>query len=306
MSFRTATPAVELQNISKSFGHVQALNKVSLSVQPGEIVALLGPNGAGKTTAISIMLGLRKPTSGSATLFGADPTVPSSHRRVACMLQEAKVPDTLKVREVVEMFRRLYDSDVSPATALAAADLMSKANTRVGKLSGGERQRLYFALCVVADPDLLFLDEPTVAMDVESRRRFWEQIEHMVDRGKTIVLTTHYLEEADALAERVIVINHGQVIAQGSPSDIKSRVSGKSVRFRSQNMEDTLLASLPGISQLTRKNTLISFRTFQPETVIKHLFNQGVTIEDLEITSVGLEEAFVSLTHNPQPKEMLV
>jgi len=303
MESRQGTVAVSLHNVSKNFGKFQALKNVSFSVQPGEIVALLGPNGAGKTTAISVMLGLRTPTSGTVTLFGSDPRQPSSHRQVATMLQDSKVPDTLKVQEAVEMFRRLYHSNISVKEALQAADLVRKAKVRVGKLSGGERQRLYFALCVVADPALLFLDEPTVAMDVESRRLFWGQIENMANQGKTIVLTTHYLEEADALAGRVVVMNHGQVIAEGTPRDIKARVSGKSVRFHSNNLDDNMLSTMTGIQQLKRKDTLVSFRTFHPEPVMKELFERGMDIQDLEVTGVGLEEAFMTLTSN-QVEEM--
>lgn len=215
---------------------------------------------------------------------------------MASMLQESKVPDTFRVREAIELFQRLYGSRKTVAEALRASALESKANSRVGKLSGGERQRLYFALCVVADAAMLFLDEPTVAMDVESRRFFWEQIEDMSTNGKTIVLTTHYLEEADALAKRVILINHGHVIAQGTPSDIKSQVSGKLVRFHSANALDEMLANLGDVHAVTRKNTLISFRTFHPESVLRQLFERGVDICDLEVNSVGLEEAFVTLT----------
>ncbi|MFD1676532.1 ABC transporter ATP-binding protein [Alicyclobacillus fodiniaquatilis] len=290
--------AVMLRNVSKHFGEVTALNDVSFTVNKGEIVALLGPNGAGKTTAISLMLGLRKPTYGDITLFGEDPRTPASHRYVASMLQESKVPDTLHVREVIELFKRLYMSRKTVEEALKASALESKANSRVGKLSGGERQRLYFALCVVADAALLFLDEPTVAMDVESRRLFWEQVESMSSLGKTIVLTTHYLEEADALANRVIVINHGKIIAQGTPSAIKSQVNGKFVRFHSSNLKDGVLSNLVGVHHVKSKDDLISFRTFHPEQVLQQLFAWGVDIKDLEVNSVGLEEAFVTLTSN--------
>lgn len=212
------------------------------------------------------------------------------------------MPDTLRVREVIELFKRLYSNRKTVEEALRASALESKATIRVGKLSGGERQRLYFALCVVADADLLFLDEPTVAMDVESRRLFWEQIENMSSLGKTIVLTTHYLEEADALAKRVIVMNHGKIIAQGTPSDIKSQVSGKFVRFHSSNLKDSMLSNLVGAHNVKVKDGLISFRTFHPEPVLQQLFTWRVDIKDLEVNNVGLEDAFVTLTSN-HPKE---
>ena len=288
MRNRQDKPVVSLQNVSKRFGTVTALNNISFTINKGEIVALLGPNGAGKTTAISLMLGLGKPTSGEITLFGEAPRNPKSHMHVSSMLQESNVPGILRVREVLELFKRLYASRKTVEEALLASALELKVNSRVDKLSGGERQRLYFALCVIADVDLLFLDEPTVAMDVKSRRLFWEQIEAMSRNGKTIVLTTHYLEEADALAERVIVVNHGEIIAEGSPSEIKSRVSGKFVRFYSANLNDEMLVNLDDVRSVKRKGGLVSFRTFHPESVLQQLFAFGVDIKDLEVNSVGL------------------
>ncbi|MDQ2741930.1 MAG: ABC transporter ATP-binding protein, partial [Chloroflexota bacterium] len=217
--------------VTKTFGTVRALDGVTLRVEPGETVAVLGPNGAGKTTALSLMLGLRAPTSGSAALFGRNPREPSSRRRSGVMLQESGVPDTIKVGEAIELFRRLYAHPMSRRDALQVAGLEEQAGARVGNLSGGQKQRLYFGLAIAGNPDVLFLDEPTVGLDVEARRRFWEQIDRMVEQGKTLVLTTHYLEEADALADRIVVIDHGKVIAEGSPAAIKGRLGGKTVRF---------------------------------------------------------------------------
>ncbi len=296
MAANTREPAVRLKGASKSYGRVLALKDTDFAVDPGEVVALLGPNGAGKTTAISLMLGLRAPTSGTATLFGRNPREPASRRRVGAMLQESGVPETLKVREVVEMFRRLYEKPIGAREALDAAGLREKAGSKVGNLSGGERQRLYFALCVVGDPELLFLDEPTVGLDVESRRRFWESIREMHRRGKTIVLTTHYLEEADALAERIVVIDRGTVVAEGTPAEIKARVGGKVIRFRSPTLTDGLLSQLPNIQRAEHEGDAFTLYSTQPEDALESLFRQGVKVRDLEVVGAGLEEAFVALT----------
>src|SRR5207253_11133648 len=182
----------------------------------GEVVAMLGPNGAGKTTSISLLLGLRKPTSGKALLFGLEPTHLLARSRVGVMLQESGVPQMLKVREIVDLFRSYYPKPLPRDRAIAMAGLEEKTNALVKELSGGQRQRLYFALAVCGDPQVLFLDEPTVGMDVEGRRRFLEEIGALATKGRTVVLTTHYLEEADQLARRVIVIDHGRVIADST------------------------------------------------------------------------------------------
>ena len=296
MAAKMEESAVRLKGASKSYGSLQALKDTDFAVYPGEVVALLGPNGAGKTTAISLMLGLRAPTSGSAEVFGRNPREPASRRRVGAMLQESGVPETLKVREVVEMFRRLYEKPIDAREALDAAGLREKAGSKVGNLSGGEKQRLYFALCIVGDPELLFLDEPTVGLDVESRRRFWESIREMHRRGKTIVLTTHYLEEADALAGRIVVIDKGEVVAEGTPAEIKARVGGKVIRFRSLALTEALLSQLPDIQRTEREGDAFTLYSTQPEDVLESLFRQGVKVQELEVVGAGLEEAFVALT----------
>src|SRR6266852_4652124 len=233
-------PAAELVDATKKYGEVEALKGVTIRIELGEVVAMLGPNGAGKTTSISLLLGLRKPTSGKALLFGLDPTNLQSRSRVGVMLQESGVPDMLKVREIVDLFRSYYPKPMARDAAIAIAGLEEKANALVKELSGGQKQRLYFALAVCGDPDVLFLDEPTVGMDVEGRRSFIERIAEFIHMGRTVVLTTHYLEEADQLAKRVVVIDRGVVIADASPQEIKSRVAGKRVRFAAALTEKDL------------------------------------------------------------------
>ncbi|MCC6626274.1 MAG: ABC transporter ATP-binding protein [Chloroflexi bacterium] len=290
------TFAAELRNASKHFGSVRALDGVSFAVTQGERLALLGPNGAGKTTAISLMLGLRRPTAGSAALFGRDPRDAASRRRVGVMLQESGVPETLKVGEAVELFRRLYPRPLTVEEALDAAGLERKATTLVSNLSGGQKQRLYFALAIVGDPDLLFLDEPTVGLDVGARQVFWSYIDGLVGRGKTIVLTAHYLEEADALADRIVVIDEGRIIAEGSPSAIKARVGGKTVRFRAPGLDEARLVALTNLESARRTGDRFEVYTLRPEEILARLFAAGVELDELEVVGAGLEEAFLALT----------
>src|SRR6266481_2526759 len=202
-----AGPVVELIAVSKRYGPVHALRGVTLTIQPGEIVAMLGPNGAGKTTSISLMLGLRQPTGGTVRLFGLPPTDRRARSRAGVMLQESGTPGVLTVRELIELFRTYYPSPLPADRAIAMAGLADKADARVVTLSGGLRQRLYFALAICGDPEILFLDEPTVGMDIEARRAFVASIKHLADAGKTIVFTTHYLREAEELARRIVVID---------------------------------------------------------------------------------------------------
>jgi ABC-2 type transport system ATP-binding protein len=290
------TPAIELRNATKTFGSLTALRDVSLAVQPGETVAMLGPNGAGKTTAVSLMLGMRRPSSGTARLFGGDPRIPATRLRLGAMLQESGVPAMLTVREVIELFGALYDRPITAAAAIEAAQLGAKASARVATLSGGQKQRLYFALAIVGDPDVLFLDEPTVALDVESRRSFWEQITLLTARGKTVLLTTHYLEEADALANRIVVINNGVIVAQGTPAEIKSQVGGKQVRFKADGLTREWLTALPGTQSVTHAGDEWTLYTLQPEEALRAIFARNVPISALEVEGAGLEEAVLALT----------
>jgi ABC-2 type transport system ATP-binding protein len=295
---RNGRTRVELQDVSKSFGPVQALRGVSFAVQQGEVVALLGPNGAGKTTAISIMLGLRTATTGQARLLGLDPRDSRARSSCGVMLQESGVPMTLTVRELVDLFRGYYPTPLTAERAIAIAGLEDKARARAGTLSGGQRQRLYFALAVCGDPDVLFLDEPTASLDVEARHEFWTQVRGFVQAGKTIVLTTHYLEEADALADRVVVIDHGQVIADASPAAIKARVAGKRVSFDTdQPLDDAAFAGLP-VQNLRLAAHHASLLSPEPEAVLRALFARGASLRNLEVVGAGLEEAFLTLTHN--------
>lgn len=215
----------ELRGVTKHYGDVQALRGIDLEIGRGEILALLGPNGAGKTTAVRILLGLLKPSSGRATIFGHSPESMDAKLRRGALLQVAKVPETLKVREHIELFASYYRNPLPVAETIEAAGLKGVENRLFGDLSGGQKQRVLFAIAICGNPDLLFLDEPTVGLDVESRRGLWERIRAFRARGGSVLLTTHYLDEADALADRVAVINQGRIVAEGAPSEIKARTA---------------------------------------------------------------------------------
>ena len=290
------TPAVELINARKNFGQVEAVRGVSLRIEQGEVVAILGPNGAGKTTTINLMLGLRRPTSGSARLFGLKPEDRRARSRCGVMLQESGVLGQLKVGELVDLFASYYPHPMPVGRAVDMAGLTEQARVQSSKLSGGQRQRLYFALAVCGDPDVVFLDEPTVGMDVEARRAFLGTIRDFSADGKTIVLTTHYLEEADELAERLIVIDRGLVIADGSPAEIKSRVAGKRMTFSaSEDVDESFLLGLD-FASVAREGGRVRILSNQPEEVLWRLHQRGVQIHDLEVAGADLEDAFVTLT----------
>jgi len=293
-----AAPVVELVDVSKRYGEVQALQHVSLAIELGEVVAFLGPNGAGKTTSISLMLGTRKPTAGTARLFGLSPRDLRARSRIGVMLQESGVPGMLRVTEIVSLFASYYPDPLPTREAIAMAGLDEKARSLVKDLSGGQRQRLYLALAVCGNPDVLFLDEPTVGMDVEGRRRFISEIAEFAAKGRTVVLTTHYLEEADQLARRVIVIDHGQVIADTTPEGIKARVAGKHVTFASTRpIADADLDGLPLTGKQIQGNR-VRLLTNEPEAVVRELFRRGVEMSDLEVAGADLEEAFIAMTHH--------
>ena len=289
---------VELQNVSKSFGEVKALDDISVAIDTGEVVAMLGPNGAGKTTSISIMLGTRRPNSGTARLFGLDPRDLRARSRLGVMLQESGVPGMLKVAEIVSLFGSYYPQPLKTEEAIEIAGLREKSSSLVKDLSGGQRQRLYLALAVCGNPDVLFLDEPTVGMDVEGRRKFLQEVGEFAARGRTVVLTTHYLEEADQLAKRVIVVDRGHIIADSTPASIKARVAGKRVAFTSTRPVTT--ADLDGLPLLSSQlsDGHVRLLTNEPEAVLRELFRRGVDMQSLEVSGADLEEAFLAMTHH--------
>ena len=295
------SPVVELIAASKRYGQVEAVRGIDLAIQPGEIVAMLGPNGAGKTTSISLMLGLRQPTGGEARLFSLPPTDRRARSRAGVMLQESGTTGVLTVRELVALFGTYYPSPLPTAQAIAMADLTDKADARVATLSGGQRQRLYFALAICGDPEILFLDEPTVGMDVEARRAFVTSIQTLATAGKTVVFTTHYLREAEELARRIVVVDRGLIIADATPRELMAKVAGRRVSF-------SVAGPLPAdsfrdlaITALDISESRVRLLTNEPEVVLKALFERGLDLRDLEVAGADLEEAFLSLTRRPEP-----
>ena len=290
------TPAARLSHVSKSYGDKVALRDVSLDIGPGGVIALLGPNGAGKTTTVKLLLGLGAPTSGTVTLFGQNPRNTASRRHIGAMLQVAKVPETLRVREHIDLFRSYYPTPLPTAEVYSAAGLEGLEDRKFGDLSGGQRQRVLFALAICGDPEMLFLDEPTLGFDVEARRGFWEQIRGFVSRGRTVLLTTHYLEEADALADRIVVIDHGAVIADGTPEQIKQRVSGRKIRCTTALSEEDLRA-IPGVTEVRFDRGNAELVVTAAESVTRELLFNDATLSNLEVSGIQLEEAFLALTN---------
>jgi ABC-2 type transport system ATP-binding protein len=285
-----------LQGASKNFGEVRALRQVNFAVRAGELVALLGPNGAGKTTAVKLLLGLAKPTAGTVSVFGGNPIHADVRTRIGAMLQVAKVPETLRVREHIDLFSSYYPKPLPLAETLALAGLQEIKDREFGELSGGQRQRVLFALALCGDPDILFLDEPTVGLDVESRRILWEEIRKLIARGKAVLLTTHYLEEADALADRVVVINRGEIIAEGTPAEIKASTAGRRIRCVSSLDIETVRA-LPGVIEVRRDRDELEIRAASAEPILRELLMRDPGLSGVEVSSAGLEEAFLALTN---------
>jgi len=286
-----------LEGVNKNYGEIRALRNVDFRVRAGEVVALLGPNGAGKTTAVKLLLGLLQPNSGRARVFGGDPTNPENRMRTGAMLQVGRVPETLRVREHIDLFSSYYPNPMPPAEVLAAVGLEKLGDRKFGDLSGGQRQRVLFGLAICGDPDLLFLDEPTVGLDVEARRMLWDEIRRMVTRGKTVLLTTHYLQEADALADRVAVINQGAIIAQGTPSEIKAKTAGKRIRCIT-TLNLNILRQLPGVTEAKEDREAVEIHAIEAEPVVRELLARDARLSGLEISSAGLEEAFLALTQD--------
>jgi len=287
---------VEVRDAVKLFGAVRALDGVTVHVDAGEVVALLGPNGAGKTTCVSLMIGLRKPTAGSATLFGLAPSDLRARSRCGIMLQESGLPSYLTVRETIDLFRTYYPAPLAVVSVIELVGLEEKSRAQLHTLSGGQRQRLYFGLAMCGDPELLFLDEPTVGLDVEARRSFWTHVKAFVRAGRTVVLTTHYLEEADALADRIVVIDRGRIVANASPAVLKSATQAKRVSYTAdRTMAEADFAGLP-LQTLTIDGTRVDIVTAEPEAVLQALFLRGDTVAKLEVTGTSLEHAVIQLT----------
>lgn len=288
-------PVAELCAATRRYGKTVALDGLNLALYPGEIVALLGPNGAGKTTAVRLLLGLIAPTSGTARVMGRDPRDSETRTGIGAMLQVTRVPETLRVREHIDLFRSYYPSPLPAADIVRTARLEGLENTFFGKLSGGQKQRVLFGLALAGNPGLVFLDEPTVGMDIESRRALWDQIRVLAAQGKTVLLTTHYIEEADALASRIIVIGKGRVLAEGTPAEIKHQVAGRRIRCIT-SLDTDFIRNLPAVLSVEQDREAVVITTGDAESVLRELLRIDPTLHGLEISAPGLEDAFLALT----------
>jgi ABC-2 type transport system ATP-binding protein len=301
----TAEAVASLHSVTKRYGNgVLALDNLSLTLRRGQVVALLGPNGAGKSTAVKLLMGLSSPTAGAVRIFGADPRQSAARIRTGVMLQVGRAPEMLRVREHIELFRGYYPSPMPYAQIVQAAGLEGIESTMFGHLSGGQKQRVLFALALAGDPDLIFLDEPTVGMDIKARRGMWAQIRSLTERGKTILLTTHYLEEADALAHRIVVIDKGRLVCEGTPAEVKSLGSAtpgaasrslKIIRCVT-NLPAAILLAIPGVTSADLSGAVTTVISTKCESTLRELLALDQTVHSIEVQSPALEDAFLALT----------
>ena len=288
-------PVAALSSVTHRYGSVLALDDVSLTLEPGQVTALLGPNGAGKTTAVKLLTGLARPTDGEVRLLEQDPQSLAARRRTGVMLQIAKVPEALRIREHLRLFSSYYPRPLPIDDVLTLTGLQAVADRKYGALSGGQQQRVQFALAICGNPELLFLDEPTAGMDVESRRQFWTTIRALAAAGRSMLLTTHYLEEADAIADRILVLSRGRLVADGSPAAIKQQAAGRQVLCRTSLPEAALL-SLPGVRGVRDDVGRVRLLTSDGDATLRALLAADPSASDLEVRHAGLEDAFLKLT----------
>ncbi|MGX5728994.1 ABC transporter ATP-binding protein [Pseudoxanthomonas beigongshangi] len=302
---QTQTPQFEparLRAVHKRHGAVAALAGLDLALAPGRLLALLGPNGAGKTTAIAILLGLQPPDSGEVRLFGQAPGAPAVRRRIGVMLQSAGIPETLKVRELLDLTRSYYPAPRSVADCVAMAGLDGLLERRYGHLSGGQQRRVQFALAICGRPQLLFLDEPTTGLDIEARQTLWKAIRELVADGCAVLLTTHYLEEAEALADRVTVIDRGRVVAEGSVAEVRARVAQRRISCLTA-LPERVVAGWPQVRSARREGERLEIVADQAEPVVRRLLAEDTALTELEVARAGLAEAFISLTRQAREQE---
>ena len=288
-------PAIRLSGLTRNFGQVQAVRGIDLEIEQGEIVAFLGPNGAGKTTTIDMLLGLSQPTSGTVEVLGHQPRQAIARGLVSAVMQTGGLLKDLTVRETVRYTASLF-ADTRPVDeVLAHAGISGIADRRVVKCSGGEQQRLRFAMALLSDPALLLLDEPTTGMDVEGRRAFWSAIRDDAEKGRTVLFATHYLEEADQYADRIVLMRKGRIVADGTGSEIKALAAGRTVRATLDRPDHRVLAGLAGVESVEVRGETVLLHASDTDAVARYLLTE-TDARDLEITARGIEEAFLSLT----------
>ena len=288
-------PVARLANVVKRYGQTQALAGVDLEVHRGEVLALLGPNGAGKTTAISLLVGLQQADAGSASLFDSAPNALAARRRIGAMLQTTSLPETLTVGELIDLFRNYYARPRTVADVVALAGVDALLDRRYAKLSGGQQRRAQFALAICGRAELLFLDEPTTGLDIDARETMWRAIRQLVAEGCAVVLTTHYLEEAEALADRVVVLAQGRIVAQGTVAEIRARVASRRIRCVT-TLADAAIALWPEVRSVARDGGRVEIVTDAAEMVVRQLLFEDAQLSELEVRRAGLAEAFVEIT----------
>jgi ABC-2 type transport system ATP-binding protein len=288
--------AVRVQGVTRRFGPVLAVDNLSLTVEQGRTVALLGPNGAGKTTTISMLLGLSAPDAGSIEIFGSVPGSATAHASVGAMLQDGGMMPGVLVGELLAMVRSLYATPLALHEAVEIAQLGGLEKRRVDRLSGGQSQRLRLAMALIGDPRLLVLDEPTAAMDVETRRGFWHAMEGFTERGRTILFSTHYLEEADVTADRIVMMARGRVVADGTPSAIKDSVGLRVIRFSIATPGIAGIDALPGAVSATAHGSRVELRCKDSDAALRALLAARPDAYDIEVAGVALEDAFITIT----------
>jgi ABC-2 type transport system ATP-binding protein len=287
---------IELRNLTKSFGEVRAVRGIDLDIGGGETVALLGPNGAGKSTTIDMLLGLQEPDEGTVAIFGAPPRAAVDKGGVGAMLQTGALIRDVSVRELIAMMAALYPHPLTADDVIELTGIGDIAGRRTQKLSGGQTQRVRFAVALVSNPELLVLDEPTVAMDVESRIGFWNAMRTFAAGGKTILFATHYLEEADEFADRVVLMAHGEIVADGTPGEIKAMVGNRTIRATLPDASLELLERLAGVTHVERRGEAVVLACTDSDAAIRALLATFPDARDIEISGAGLEEAFLTLT----------
>jgi ABC-2 type transport system ATP-binding protein len=295
---------VVLTGLKKSYGPVQAVRGIDIAIAPGETVALLGPNGAGKSTTIDMILGLSQPNEGTVTVFGRTPAAAVKAGIVGGMLQTGDLIRDLSVRELVIMVASLYPEPLGVDEVLSLTGIVDIAERRTQKLSGGQSQRVRFAIALVSNPDLLILDEPTVALDVEARHAFWASMRAFAARGKTVIFATHYLEEADDYADRIVLMANGLVVADGPATEIKAHVGLRTIRATLPKVSAAALRALPGVTSVERRGDAIVLTCTNSDTALRAMLEAYAQAADIEVRGAGLEEAFLELTAAEPPLEV--
>ena len=290
---------IVLSRLSKSYGQVRAVRSIDLTIAPGETVALLGPNGAGKSTTIDMMLGLTHPDSGTVSVFGRPPAAAVRAGWVGGMLQTGSLLEYLKVRELVTLMASYYPHPLPVADVLRLTGADEFAGQLTTKLSGGQAQRVRFAAALIGDPDLLVLDEPTAGIDVAGRHEFWQAVREVAGQGKTVLFATHYLEEADAYADRIVLIAHGQIVADGPATEIKARAGSRMIRATLPGVELALLGALSGVVSAERHGDAVLLSCSDADTALRALLASFPAARDIEVRGGSLEEAFMELTADP-------